>query len=207
MHKSNFPKEMLSHVSSPSSASDTCTNTVCQGSSIPKSKSSHLPALNHLPVSSYALAAERRVLQSWRPSFDPWSQFVPVDRNWKLVCKSPGTSPQRPPLTSHPGTICLFVFFYKVSRPTLPRIPEYPSLNFPRQSSLPQVEYHSPSTEGSSATKGKETCPLGMQVSLDWIGIKITPLSSSQLSSRISAIHLYCLNRHLQDAKAIQGRA
>ncbi|KAL7767546.1 hypothetical protein ACKLNR_001847 [Fusarium oxysporum f. sp. zingiberi] len=87
MHKSNFRKEMLSHVSSPSSASDTCTNTVCQGSSIPKSKSSHLPALNHLPVSSYALAAERRVLQSWRPSFDPWSQFVPVDRNWKLVCK------------------------------------------------------------------------------------------------------------------------
>ncbi|KAK2695622.1 hypothetical protein QWA68_006551 [Fusarium oxysporum] len=91
---------MLSHVTSPSSASDTCTNTVCQGSSIPKSKSSHLPALNHLPVclslfhvlasiraTSYALAAERRVLQSWRPSFDPWSQFVPVDRNWKLVCK------------------------------------------------------------------------------------------------------------------------
>ena len=109
------------------------------------------------------------------------------------LTESPGTSPQRPPLTSHPGTICLFVFFYKVSRPTLPRIPEYPSLNFPRQSSLPQVEYHSPSTEGSSATKGKETCPLGMQVSLDWIGIKITPLSSSQLSSRISAIHLYCL--------------
>lgn len=45
-----FPKEMLSHVSSPSSASDTCTNIVCQGSSVPKSKSSHLPALNHLPV-------------------------------------------------------------------------------------------------------------------------------------------------------------
>lgn len=32
-----------------------------------------------------------------------------------------------------------------------------------------------------------------MRVSFDWIGIKITPLSSSHLSSRIPAIHLNCL--------------
>nr|RBR02406.1 hypothetical protein FVER53263_20813 [Fusarium verticillioides] len=186
---------MLSHVSSPSSASDTCTNIVCQGSSVPKSKSSHLPALNHLPVSSYALAAERR--------------FVPVDRNWNLVCKE--TYPRRPPLASHPGTICLFVFFYKLSRPISPRIFEHPSLNFPRQRvHYPRLFIILPLLKvlllprlpraRKPVLLECECLSTGLESKLPLSVPHISPVGSPPFTSTVS-------KRHLQDAKAIQGRA
>lgn len=122
--------------------------------------------------------------------------------------ESPGTFPQRPPLASSPGTICLFVFFYKVSRPTSPRIPEHPGLNFPRQRvHYPRLFIILPPLKVLLLLRASK--PVLLECQCLWTGLKSKlPLSLPHNSPVGSPpFTLTVSKRHLQDAEAIQGRA